>query len=72
MKIIKISSNIDTSDVLIYENVNEFYGREFINLLTTKFSNKFSSIYFVLAPDDQPLCLVENGIKGLYNRRILW
>lgn len=57
MKIIKVD-NFDrenVSDTLVAENVNDFFGKLFVDLLNDKFSGGTSPDYFKLAPDDYKL-----------------
>jgi len=43
------------SDVLIAENVNEFYGKIIVKFLLSKYTSRTTSEYFKLVEDDHQL-----------------
>jgi hypothetical protein len=57
MKIIQVD-NFDReykSDVLVAENVHEFYGKHIVNFLNDKFSGDHAPDFYRLVPDDHKL-----------------
>lgn len=57
MKIIREDnfSRDSVDDVLICDNVSEFYGRQFVGWLNDKYSGERSPNYFRLVKDDYEL-----------------
>ena len=57
MKIVRIDNfNRDTvSDVLVCENVNEYYGKFLVEALNNKYSGDYSEDFFRLVEDDYVL-----------------
>lgn len=59
MKLIQVD-NFDgegpnSNDVVIAENVDEYYGRHILEFLIAKFSTTYSPYYFRLVEDDYKL-----------------
>jgi hypothetical protein len=62
MKIIQID-NFDRdyiSDVLVCENVNEYYGKKILDFLIKSLSNDTGQNYYRLVEDDYKLYTFEN------------
>jgi len=62
MKIIRVDNfdrtNVD--DVLVCENINEYYGMFIVEFLNKKFSGDFDPDYFELVEDDRMLYIYHN------------